>query len=122
MSVGAKFSARYFLARVENALQAVRKDLSSSGADAGFFQRFQEAYKQQLTTVMAITGAAMAPAINPGGPFCSCGQQLLQEGKGCRSSVLGGPQQRRTAHRHAYMAYVWLIQACNMPCSRVYRQ
>lgn len=69
MSVGAKFSARYFLARVENALQAVRKDLSSSGADAGFFQRFQEAYKQQLTTVMAITGAAMAPALNPGGPL-----------------------------------------------------
>lgn len=27
-------------------------------------QAFQDAYKQQLTTIIAVTGAAMAPAIN----------------------------------------------------------
>lgn len=80
MSAGAKYSTRYLLARVANALEAVRKDLPSSAASSeglSYFQKFQEAYKQQLTTVMAFTGAAMAPALNPGWCCCCCGLQLL---------------------------------------------
>lgn len=69
MSAGVKFSGRYLLARFGQALEAVRKDLPAAAASTepqSFFQRFQEAYKQQMTSVMAITGAAMAPALNPG--------------------------------------------------------
>lgn len=78
MSAGAKYSTRYFFARVANALEAIRKDLpsSSTNVDTGsLVERFKDAYKQQMTTVMAFTGAAMAPALNPGWCGC-CGQQL----------------------------------------------
>jgi hypothetical protein len=79
MSAGAKYSTRYFLARVANALEAIRKDLPSSSINVetgSLVERFKDAYKQQMTTVMAFTGAAMAPALNPGWCRC-CGQQLL---------------------------------------------
>lgn len=79
MSAGVKYSTRYFLARVANALEAIRKDLPSSSTNVetgSLVERFKDAYKQQLTTVMAFSGAAMAPALNPGWCLC-CGQQLL---------------------------------------------
>lgn len=69
MSAGVKFSTRYLLARVGQAVEAMRRDLPVAAASTepqSLFQRFQEAYKQQMTSVMAITGAAMAPALNPG--------------------------------------------------------
>jgi hypothetical protein len=74
MSAGVKYSTRYVLARIANALEAVRRDLPSSASHeaSGLFQRFQEAYKQQMTTVMAITGTAMAPALNPGAVVSNC--------------------------------------------------
>ena len=68
MAAGARFIPKYFVARVANAIEsAARAAADPSSQAASFVQRFQDAYKQQLTTVMAITGSAMAPALNPGG-------------------------------------------------------
>lgn len=75
MSAGAKFSTRYLLAKFSQALEAMRRDLPAAAASTepqSLFQRFQEAYKQQMTSVMAITGAAMAPALNPGWLLLIC--------------------------------------------------
>lgn len=71
MAAGARFIPKYFVARVANALESAARTAADAG-QTSFLERFQDAYKQKLTTVMAITGAAMAPALNPG-EFCCCG-------------------------------------------------
>ncbi|KAF8065520.1 MTS1 [Scenedesmus sp. PABB004] len=63
---GRAFSLRYLAARLGTAAELVAKEAAeapSSGA-GGLLDRFREALSKQLTTVIAVTGAAMAPAIN----------------------------------------------------------
>ncbi len=66
MAAGARFIPKYFVARVANALESAWGAAAETSGAASFVQRFQDAYSQKLTTVMAITGTAMAPALNAG--------------------------------------------------------
>jgi hypothetical protein len=84
-----RLSGRYFwakfatardsvMAQVAAARDGVAPPAAAGGAAAGgaaaaggsagmgsLWHMFQEAFQKQLTTVVAVTGAAMAPAINP---------------------------------------------------------
>eukprot|EP00882_Tetradesmus_deserticola_P005301 GHRQ01005580.1.p1 GENE.GHRQ01005580.1~~GHRQ01005580.1.p1 ORF type:complete len:221 (+),score=66.92 GHRQ01005580.1:241-903(+) len=64
-----RFSGRYFWTKLGTARDMVLNQMSNpeAAAGGGLMQMFQEAYKKQLTSVIAVTGAAMAPAINADG-------------------------------------------------------
>ena len=79
-----RLSGRYFWAKFATARDSVMAQVAAArdgvappaaaggaaaaGGSAGMgslWHMFQEAFQKQLTTVVAVTGAAMAPAINP---------------------------------------------------------
>lgn len=70
MAKTGRFNGRYFWTKLSTARDMVMNQMSNPEAAAsggGLMQMFQEAYKKQLTTIIAVTGAAMAPAINADG-------------------------------------------------------
>jgi hypothetical protein len=64
--LGQKISTRYLWAKLNAARDVVLNELAtSSQPSSGVLQMFQDAFNKPLTSVIAVTGAAMAPAINP---------------------------------------------------------
>jgi hypothetical protein len=66
MAKTGRFNGRYLWTKLGTARDTVLNQMSNpeAAAQGGLMQMFQEAYKKQLTTIIAVTGAAMAPAIN----------------------------------------------------------
>lgn len=70
-----RLSSRYMWAKVQAASDAVlnaMNDPAKQAARGSLMQVFSEAYNQQLTKIIGITGAAMAPALNPVSVCCIC--------------------------------------------------
>eukprot|EP00879_Flechtneria_rotunda_P002868 GHRR01003082.1.p1 GENE.GHRR01003082.1~~GHRR01003082.1.p1 ORF type:complete len:224 (+),score=49.83 GHRR01003082.1:267-938(+) len=63
-----RVNTRYLWAKLNTALDVVRTELADPGkavtSSSTVVQKFQEAFSKQLTAIIAVTGAAMAPAIN----------------------------------------------------------
>jgi hypothetical protein len=99
MSITRPWSTRYLFARVSNAIEAVIKDASTAAAaEQGLLQRFQAAYKQQMTSVIALTGAAMQPALNAG--EAAARQQSPQQQLACVAvPARVGARAARQCHR-----------------------
>jgi hypothetical protein len=91
MAKTGRFNGRYFWTKLGTARDTVLNQMSNPEAAAqggGLMQMFQEAYKKQLTTIIAVTGAAMAPAINAVSaidrPGSSCSLAVQQQGSSNR--------------------------------------
>lgn len=66
----ARGGLRYLMAKLNTAADICLNELSAAGSSkaagsSSVVSLFSDALKKQLTTVIAVTGAAMAPAINP---------------------------------------------------------
>lgn len=97
MAKTGRFNGRYFWTKLSTARDMVMNQMSNPEAAAsggGLMQMFQEAYKKQLTTIIAVTGAAMAPAINAvsatsSSQSYSCGGMAVQQRLAGSSSITG---------------------------------
>lgn len=101
-----RFNGRYFLTKLGTARDMVLNQMSNPEAAAqggGLVQMFQEAYKKQLTTIIAVTGAAMAPAINAVSALSSTAGQ----GGSWQYSSSGGSGSSIVTH-----ACGWLASMC----------
>lgn len=75
MAKAGRLSSRYLWAKFTAATDAVMNamnDPAKQAAHGGLMQVFSEAYNRQLTQIIGITGAAMAPALNTVSVCCNC--------------------------------------------------